>query len=81
VPAFYHPGGKPIPQTEIKEFTDNLDKIFGTGPQGTKQIGKETAFEAVLDDLLKVPKIFRDMVFVRILKVLNLPATAMIGKP
>jgi len=31
--------------------------------------------------LLKVPKIFRDMVFVRILKVLNLPATAMIGKP
>ena len=63
VPQFYFPQGKPVEQTNVTEFNEAIDKIFGkvTG----KSLGADE-FEAVTTDVFKIPKIFTDMLFTRL---------------
>ena len=50
----------------MKAFTDSLEKIFGKAPG--KQLGiKET--ELVTTEIFKIPKIFNDMLFNRIIEL------------
>ena len=65
MPQFFYPQGKPLEQSVVTEFNEALDKVFGKG-QG-KSLGKEE-FAAVATDIFKIPKIFSDMLFVRIEK-------------
>lgn len=63
MPQFFYPQGKPIAQSEITDFNEAVEKVFGKG-QG-KSIGKDE-FAAVTTEIFKIPKIFCDMLFVRI---------------
>lgn len=66
---FYFPEGKPIPAQSVKEYNESLDKIFG--PSSAKKAIPCADFEEVIKDVFKMPKIFNDMLFTRIEKVLE----------
>ena len=63
MPQFFYPQGKPLEQSVITDFNENIDKVFGKG-QG-KSLAKEE-FAPVATDIFKIPKIFSDMLFTRI---------------
>ena len=63
MPQFFYPSGKPVEQTTVKSFTEALDKVFGKAPG--KQLGR-SEMEPISTEIFKVPKIFNEMIFQRI---------------
>jgi hypothetical protein len=49
-----------------------MDKVFG--PPSAKKALTATEFDDVASEVLKIPKIFSEMLHIRIEKVLKLPA-------
>lgn len=67
VPQFYFPNGKPVKTADINAFNDAMDKVFGKGATA-KTLNQGADLDALCNDLLMIPKIFRDMLYTRIEK-------------
>ena len=64
VPSFYFPNGKPITPANVKELTENVDKVFG--PASAKKTLTNKDFDSATTDIFKIPKIFRDMLYTKV---------------
>ena len=73
MPNFYFPNGKPIPASTTKEFNDTVEKVFGPASANKTFTAKD--FEPVISEIFKIPKIFRDMLHLRISKVSRVGVT------
>ena len=78
MPQFYYPSGQPVEQTTVKNFTETLDKVFGKAPG--KQLGR-SEMEPISTEIFKVPKIFNEMIFQRIVELKGSSMPKVGGEP